>query len=98
MESDELYPEGWRHRKFFGGRPKQQPSKQPRLEDTRIKDAEQELEREKHDLLQKQQEERADIHTQSGNIQEQPVTAESTLDSIEDGGDLSGSSKPTDLQ
>ena len=46
MESDELYPVGWRHRKFFGGRPKQQPSKQPRLEDTRIKDAEQELERE----------------------------------------------------
>ena len=93
MENDELYPEGWRHRKFFGGRPKQQPNKQPRLEDTRLKEAEQELERE--NLEQKQQEERDAL---SGNIEDQPVTAESAVDSMEDGGGLSESSNQTNLQ
>ena len=95
MENNELYPEGWRHRTFFGGRPKQQPNKQPRLEDTRLKEAEQELERERLDLQQK---ERIARQTQSGNIQEQHVTAESTVDCMEDGGGLSESSKQTDLQ
>ena len=46
MENDELYPEGWRHRKFFGDR-KKQSNKQARLDDPRLREAEQELEREK---------------------------------------------------
>ena len=31
MENPELYPEGWRHRKFFGSRKVQETNKQPRL-------------------------------------------------------------------
>ena len=59
MENDELYPEGWRHRKFFGGRKlTDQKKKQPRLEDPRLKEAEQELERERNAVKQRQEDER----------------------------------------
>ena len=54
-----MYPEGWRHRKFFGGRKiTDQKKKQPRLDDPRIKAAEQELEREKNALKERQEDER----------------------------------------
>ena len=59
MENDELYPEGWRHRKFYGDRKnQQQKSKHPKVEDPRLKEAEQELERERLELLQRQEDER----------------------------------------
>ena len=58
MEKDELYPEGWRHRKFFGGRKiSDQKKKQPRLEDPRLKEAEEELEKERIELLKRQEDE-----------------------------------------
>ena len=58
MENDELYPEGWRHRKFFGGRKiSDQKKKQPRLEDPRLKEAEDELEKERMEVVKRQEEE-----------------------------------------
>ena len=56
MDNDEHYPEGWRHKKFFGDRRKQL-NKQPRHEDTRLREAEQELEREIIALQHTQQDE-----------------------------------------
>ena len=81
-QNDELYPEGWRHRKFFGDRKKQQPSKQPRMEDPRLKEAEQELERERIALQQRQEDERnASLQNQSPNGPAQQEATESTEDS-----------------
>ena len=58
MEKDELYPEGWRHRKFFGGRKiSDQKKKQPRLEDPRLKEAEEELEKERIEVQKRQEDE-----------------------------------------
>ena len=58
MERDELYPEGWRHRKFFGGRKiSDQKKKQPRLEDPRLKEAEEELEKERIEIQKRQEHE-----------------------------------------
>ena len=99
MENDELYPEGWRQRKLFGDRKKQQPNKQPRMEDPRLKEAEQELEMERLAKQQRQQDERnISQQNQSSNGQsQQEEVAESTMDSGENGGD-SESSHSTDLQ
>ena len=63
MENDELFPEGWRHRKFYGSRnTSDQKKKQPRLEDSRVKEAGQELERERNALnLRQEDEQRAQM-------------------------------------
>ena len=75
MENDELYPEGWRHRKFFGDRRNnQQKSKHAKLSDSRIKEAEQELEKERLELLQRQDEERTAVE------QGRPVDEENQQD------------------
>jgi hypothetical protein len=74
MENDELYPQGWRHRKFFGDRKNQeQRTKQPRMEDPRVGESEQELEREKVALQQRQEDERAQLASQQEqHIQQGP--------------------------
>jgi hypothetical protein len=70
MDNDELYPEGWRHRKFFGGRKlTDQKKKQPRLEDPRFKEAEQELERERVAIQQRQEDERLAAENQHEEMQ-----------------------------
>ena len=97
MENDELYPEGWRHRKFFGDRKKQNPNKQPRIEDPRLKEAEQELERERIALQQRQEDERnASLQNQSPNGPAQQEATESTENSA--GGGLSESSNSSAMQ
>ena len=80
MENDELYPEGWRHRKFFGGRKlTDQKKKQPRLEDPRLKEAEQELERERVAIQQRQEDERLAAENQHADMQpDGPPTAASS--------------------
>ena len=98
MENDELYPEGWRHRKFFGDRRKQ-PNKQPRLEDPRLREAEQELEKERIAAQNTQQDERnISQEKQPENVQPQQDTGESTLDSSEQGGHPTLSPEPTEQQ
>ena len=97
MENDELYPKGWRQRKFFGDRKKQNPNKQPRIEDPRLKEAEQELERERIALQQRQEDERnASLQNQSPNGPAQQEATESTENSA--GGGLSESSNSSAMQ
>ena len=62
MENAELYPQGWRHRKFFGDRnSKDQKSKHAKMEDPRLREAEQELERDRLAHQQRQEDERAAV-------------------------------------
>ena len=84
MENDELYPEGWRHRKFYGGRKlSDQKKKQPRLEDSRVREAEQELERERNALQQRQEDEQLALKVQNpGAVVDQNVTESNSGGSI----------------
>ena len=75
MENDESYPEGWRHRKFFGGRKKPEQNKQPRVEDIRVREAEQELERERVVLQARQEKERAGQMQEENKCKEQVIDA-----------------------
>ena len=78
MENDELYPVGWRHRKFFGDRRNtQQKSKHAKLADSRVKEAEQEIEKERLELLQRQEEERTSAQ------QDKPVAEENDQNQLD---------------
>ena len=61
MEKDELYPTGWRHRKFFGSR-KGREQKKARTEDTVLTAALQQQERVA--LLQKHEDERTNLNVE----------------------------------
>ena len=47
MENPELYPEGWRHRRFFGTRKVHDKNKQPRLEVSVVDEVMKEVEQER---------------------------------------------------
>ena len=44
MENAELYPEGWRHRKFFGSRKAKDKNKKPRMEENIVEEIMQDME------------------------------------------------------
>ena len=54
MENPELYPDGWRYRKFFGSRKIHEKNKQPRLDDNIVDTVMKEVESERLELLERQ--------------------------------------------
>ena len=54
MENPELYPEGWRHRRFFGTRKIQDKNKQPRLDRNVVDEVMKEVENERQHVLDRQ--------------------------------------------
>ena len=57
MENPELYPDGWRYRKFFGSRKVHEKNNQPRLEENIVDEVMREAERERQNVLEKQSKE-----------------------------------------
>ena len=47
MDNAELYPEGWRHRKFFGSRKAKDKNKKPRMEENIVEEIMQDMENER---------------------------------------------------
>ena len=59
MEKDEVYPNGWRHRKFFGSRNFKDKNKKPRLDENDSIEQQVLAEQESESNLNSQKEERA---------------------------------------
>ena len=57
MENPELYPDGWRYRKFFGSRKINEKNKQPRLDDNIVNTVMKEVEQERLEVLERQSQE-----------------------------------------
>ena len=75
MDNAELYPEGWRHRKFFGSRKsKHDKNKQPRPEDNIVDEIMQNMETERSEVEERHTAERdgADPRNVSANLTEGP--------------------------
>ena len=53
MENPELYPDGWRYRKFFCSRKVHEKNNQPRLEGNIVDEVMREVERERQNVLEK---------------------------------------------
>ena len=71
MDNAELYPEGWRHRKFFGSRKsKHDKAKQPRLEDNIVDEIMRNMETEMIEVEDRHtaERDRADPRNVSGNL------------------------------
>jgi hypothetical protein len=57
MENPELYPQGWRHRKFFGSRKIQEKNKQPRLDGDVVDQVMREVEEDRVNMQKRQRQE-----------------------------------------
>ena len=67
MENPELYPVGWRHRRFFGSRKARDNTKQPRLEGNVVDEIMREVEQEKENVLDRHRQKLgSDSHDVSG--------------------------------
>ena len=68
MENPELYPEGWRHRRFFGSRKAREKNKKARTEENVVDEIMKEVEKEKEELLDRHKlEARSDGHNLSND-------------------------------
>ena len=65
MKNPELYPQGWRHRKFFGSRKIQEKNKQPRLEGNVVDEAMRKVE---EDRMNMQERQRQELESDSQNV------------------------------
>ena len=76
MENPELYPEGWRHRRFFGTRKVQEKSKQPRLDNNVVDDIMKEVEQERLLVIERQEQDLARVEhavaTTPGDVMPDP--------------------------
>ena len=61
MDNAELYPEGWRHRKFFGSRKAKDNTKQPRLEENIVDEIMRKMETEVSETESRHTEERKEL-------------------------------------
>ena len=53
LENPELYPQGWRHRKFFGSRKIQEKNKQPRWEGNVVDEAMRKVEEDRMNMQER---------------------------------------------
>ena len=68
MENPELYPDGWRYRRFFGSRKAREKNKKPRTEENVVDEIMKEVEKEKEELLDRHKlEARSDGHNLSND-------------------------------
>ena len=65
MENPELYPQGWRHRKFFGSKKIQEKNKQPRLEGIVVDEVMRKVE---EDRMNMQERHRQELESDSHNV------------------------------
>ena len=57
MENPELYPESWRHSRFFGSKKLKEKNKHPRLEDNVVDAVMKEVEKNREEVLERQRQE-----------------------------------------